>query len=149
MRYKLRTLLNIESGEESMVSMLLTQSVFLGLFIGAFDIAAHSLFLSAFDVKMMARGYIISGMAGIILAYLYSWLKQRVRLKSLPAIKLIIITFLTFLLWFLLIFTHSKTVIFLIFIMFGPLNILTLNDFGEATERVFSGKPEKRISTNC
>jgi ATP:ADP antiporter, AAA family len=124
--------------------MLLTQSVFLGLFIGAFDIAAHSLFLSTFDVKMMARGYIISGIAGIILISLYSWLKPRVLFKNLPVIKLIIITFLAFLLWFLLINTHSKTVIFLIFIMYGPLNILTLLGFGEVTERAFSGQPERK-----
>ncbi len=64
---KLHTLLGTEPGEESMVSMLLAQSVFLGIFIGAFDIAAHSLLLSTFDEKMMARGYIVSGFAGILL----------------------------------------------------------------------------------
>ena len=59
MRDRLRTLLEIKSGEESMVSMLLTQSVFLGIFIGAFDITAYSLLLSVFDEKMLARGYVI------------------------------------------------------------------------------------------
>jgi len=46
MRDRLFALLGIESGEESMVSTLLTQSVFLGVFFGTFDISAHSLFLS-------------------------------------------------------------------------------------------------------
>ena len=64
MRDKLLSALGIESGEESMVLMLLTQSVFLGIFFGAFDISAHSLFLSIFDEKMMARGYVVSGLAG-------------------------------------------------------------------------------------
>ena len=54
MRDKLLSVLGIESGEESMVSILLAQSVFLGIFFGAFDISAHSLFLSIFDEKMMA-----------------------------------------------------------------------------------------------
>ena len=67
MRDRLFKLLGIESGEESMVSMLLAQSVFLGIFFGAFDISAHSLFLSIFDEKMMAKGYVVSGLAGIIL----------------------------------------------------------------------------------
>jgi hypothetical protein len=128
-----------------MVSMLLTQSVFLGLFIGAFDITAHSLFLSAFDVKMMARGYIISGIAGGILSFLYSWIKPRIRFKNLPIINLIIIIILTFLLWFLLIIANSKTVIFLMFIMFGPLNMLTFLGFREVAERLSSGEPKKRI----
>jgi len=145
MRYKLRTLPGIKSGEESIVSMLLTQSVFLGLFIGAFDIAAHSLLLSVFDVKMMARGYIISGIFGVILTYLYSWLKPRVRFKNFPVINLSIITILTFLLWFLLIFTHARTVIFLLFIMYGPLNILTLIGLRDVTENLFSKEREKSV----
>lgn len=78
MRDRLFSLLGIESGEESLVLMLLTQSVFLGIFFGAFDISAHSLFLSIFDEKMMARGYVVSGIAGIILTSLYTWLQTRI-----------------------------------------------------------------------
>lgn len=128
-----------------MVSMLLAQSVFLGLFIGAFDITAHSLFLSAFDVKMMARGYIISGIAGIILTYLYSLLKPRMRLKNFLFINLVTVTLLTLLLGSLLFFIQSKTVIFLVFIMFGPMNVLTLLGFREMTDHVSSKEREKRI----
>jgi ATP:ADP antiporter, AAA family len=138
MRYKLRTLLNIESGEESMVSMLLMQSVFLGIFIGAFDISAHSLFLSTFDVKMMARGYIISGTVAIILTCLYSLLRPRVHFKNLLVINLITTTILTFLLWGMLTFIRIESVIFLVFIMFGPLNILTLIGLREVAARFYS-----------
>ena len=75
-----------------MVSMLLTQSVFLGIFFGAFDISAHSLFLSIFDEKMMARGYVVSGIAGIILTSLYTWLQTRMQFKNFAIINLIFVT---------------------------------------------------------
>ena len=88
MRERLFTLLGIESGEESMVSMLLTQSVFLGIFFGAFDISAHSLFLSIFDEKMMARGYVVSGIAGIILTSLYTWFQTRMQFKNFAILTL-------------------------------------------------------------
>jgi ATP:ADP antiporter, AAA family len=65
-------LMGIVPGEESLISLLLTQSVFLGIFLGAYDISAHSFFLAIFDEKMMARGYILSGMAGIILTSIYT-----------------------------------------------------------------------------
>ena len=83
MRDKFFALLGIKSGEKSMVSMLLTQSIFLGMFFGAFDITAHSLLLSIFDEKMLARGYIFSGITGIILIYLYSWLKKKTEFQEL------------------------------------------------------------------
>ncbi len=73
-----------------MISMLLTQSVFLGIFIGTFDIAAHSLLLSTFDEKMMARGYVVSGFAGILITLLYSRLQRSVHYSNLAFINLMI-----------------------------------------------------------
>jgi hypothetical protein len=145
MRDKLRTLLQIESGEESMVSMLLTQSVFLGIFIGAFDIAAHSLLLSTFDEKMMARGYVFSGIAGIILTSLYSRFLTRLQFKNFAIINLIVVTVLTLFLWSAMIFSPAKWIIFMVFMMFGPLNILALFGFWGTAERLFTGKQGKRL----
>src|SRR5665647_404585 len=99
MRDNFFALPGIETGEKSTVSMLLTQSVFLGIFIGAFDISAHSLLLSAYNEKMMARGYIFSGITGIILAYIFNWLKTRTQFKNFLIINLFTATVLTFLLW--------------------------------------------------
>ena len=67
MKDKLFQLLGVEHNEQSLVSVLLFQSVFIGVFYGAFDISAHSLFLAIFDEKVMARAYVVSGLAGIIL----------------------------------------------------------------------------------
>ncbi len=102
MRDRLFKLLGIESGEESMVSMLLAQSVFLGIFFGAFDISAHSLFLSIFDEKMMAKGYVVSGLAGIILTSIYTGLQTRMRFRSFAILNLAVVTSFTILLWILL-----------------------------------------------
>ncbi len=60
MRDKLRALLKISTKEESNVSMLLTQSVFIGIFIGACDITASALLLSTYDKILMARVYMVA-----------------------------------------------------------------------------------------
>ncbi len=145
MRDKLFSLLGIESGEESMVSMLLTQSVFLGIFFGAFDISAHSLFLSIFDEKMMARGYVVSGLAGILLTTLYTWLQTRMQFKNFAILNLIAVTSLTLLLWVALILSPSKWIVFVVFIMLGPLNILAMLGFWGTTGRLFTLRQGKRL----
>jgi AAA family ATP:ADP antiporter len=145
MRDRLFKLLGIESGEESMVSMLLAQSVFLGIFFGAFDISAHSLFLSIFDEKMMARGYVVSGMAGIILTSLYTGLQTRMRFRNFAILNLVFVTSITLLLWILLLINPAKWVIFIVFIMLGPLNILAMLGFWGTTGRLFTLRQGKRL----
>jgi ATP/ADP translocase len=145
MRDKLRTLLGIEPGEESMVSLLLTQSVFLGIFIGAFDISAHSLLLSTFDEKIMARGYVISGITGLIITSLYSWFKLKLKFRYFAIINLILATALTFILWTALILMQVKWVILIVFVMFGPLNITTLLGFWGTAEQLFTKGQRRRL----
>jgi AAA family ATP:ADP antiporter len=145
MRDRLFQLLGIEHGEESMVSILLTQSVFLGIFYGAFDISAHSLFLAIFDEKVMARAYVISGFTGIILTGLYTWLQARVRFRNFAIINLIFVSALTLILWLTLRLNPSKWVIFTVFVMLGPLNILAMLGFWGTTGRLFSLRQGKRL----
>jgi len=145
MRDRLFSLLGVESGEESMVSMLLTQSVFLGIFFGAFDISAHSLFLSIFDEKMMAKGYVVSGIAGIILTTLYTWFQNRIQFKNFAILNLLVVTCLTIILWVALILSPANWVIFFVFIMLGPLNILAMLGFWGTTGRLFTLRQGKRL----
>ncbi|HNW56420.1 MAG TPA: hypothetical protein PLR88_01000 [Bacteroidales bacterium] len=145
MRDKFFSLLGIEPGEESMVSILLTQSIFLGIFFGAFDISAHSLFLSTFDEKMMARGYVVSGVAGIILTSLYTWLQTRLKFRNFAIMNLMGVTLITLVLWLILTIAPSKWVIFFVFIMLGPLNILAGLGFWGTAGRLFTLRQGKRL----
>jgi len=145
MKERLLRLMGIESGEESMVLMLLTQSVFLGVFFGTFDISAHSLFLSEFDEKMMARAYVVSGLAGIILTSVYTGLQSRMQFRLFSIINLLFVTIFTLCLWALIVFFPTQWVTFLVFIMLGPLNILALLGFWGTAGRLFSLRQGKRL----
>jgi ATP/ADP translocase len=145
MRDRIFALLGVETGEESMVSMLLTQSVFLGVFFGAFDISAHSLFLSVFDEKMMARAYVVSGLAGIILTSLYTWMQTRMQFRNFAIVNLFAVTCFTLVLWTVLVISPAKWVVFFVFIMLGPLNILAMLGFWGTTGRLFSLRQGKRL----
>jgi ATP:ADP antiporter, AAA family len=144
MRDKFRILSGIEPAETSNVSMLLTQSVFLGIFLGAYDISAYSLLLSTFDEKLMARGYVLSGLAGIILTSVHLRLRKTVKISKLAFINLIIVSVATLILWSLLEYYPAKWIVVVVFIMAGPLNILIFFGFWAMTEK-FLGT-NKRLS---
>ncbi len=146
MRDKLHTLLGIKTGEELMVSMLLTQSIFLGIFIGSFDITAHSLLLSTFDVKIMARGYLVSGLGGIILTSLYSRFKTRFGFKNFSIVNFAAITAITVILWFALIYSPADWVIFLVFILLGPVNMFILYGLWGTADRLVTLKKPGSLS---
>ncbi len=145
MRDKIFALLGVEPGEESMVTVLLIQSVFLGIFFGTFDISAHSLFLSIFDEKMMARAYVVSGFAGIILTSLYTWLQSKLSFKNFSIANLFAVTLFTLVLWTGLLFARSGLIVFLVFIMLGPLNILAALGFWGTAGRLFTLRQGKRL----
>ncbi|MGA1978399.1 MAG: Npt1/Npt2 family nucleotide transporter [Bacteroidales bacterium] len=145
MKNRLFLLLGIEHGEESLITLLFTQSVFLGIFYGAFDISAHSLFLSIFDEKMMARGYVVSGLAGIILTSVYTSLQTRMPFRNFAVANLSFVTTLTLVLWVLLLINPAKWIIFLVFIMLGPMNILALLGFWGTASRIFNLRQGKRL----
>jgi len=135
MRDKLSTLPGIETGEESKVSMLLIQSALLGIFIGAFDITAHSLFLSLFDEKMMARGYVISGFIAIIFIFLSELLKKKTGSKLYQVLILFVLAVLTLCLWTADFLSPVKESVFLLFVLFGPINLLVLAGLGDLKKR--------------
>ena len=145
MKDKLFQLLGVEHNEQSLVSVLLFQSVFIGIFYGAFDISAHSLFLAIFDEKVMARAYVVSGLAGIILTSIYTWLQARMQFKNFAILNFLTVSILTFLLWLFLLLAPSKGIIFFVFVMMGPLNILAMLCFWGTTGRLFTLRQGKRL----
>ncbi len=116
-------------GEKYVLSGLLSQAVLLGIFLGAFDIIAHSVFLSVFDVKMLAKGYVVSGIAGILFSAAFNRLHKKLSYKKLSVINLTVVTLLTFCAWLGLVMAGDNWMIFFFFVLLGPLNILVMMGF--------------------
>jgi len=137
--------LNVEIEERRLVLILLSQSIFLGIFYGAFDIGAHTLFLGTFDEEMIPKAFTISGLAGIILTTLYSKIQTKVSFNTLSVINLVTVAVFTILLRFGFEVYDSKWLIFFIFVMMGPLNILALLGFWGTVGRMFTLRQGKRL----
>lgn len=108
------------------VCRLSGEAVLTGVFMGSFHITAYSLFLSMFDEKILARAFIFSGIAGLLLLYAHYKSVKKIRRVRLDRISLSLISILTLILWVLLIVNPSGPVIKLVFIMSIPLNVLIM-----------------------
>jgi hypothetical protein len=126
MRDGLFSLRGIDDGEKYIVSILLAQALFLGIFVGAFDISAHSLFLSVYDEKMLAVGYLVSGLTGLVLLSFYFSEQSNIKPSNFAFFVLLSVAIITLILWGILVLKPAGWVLFLVFIMLGPLNIISV-----------------------
>jgi ATP:ADP antiporter, AAA family len=142
---KILSVMDIEAQEASIVFLLLTQSIFLGIFYGALDTASSSLFLSIFPAEKLPIAFSISGVAGILMTTLYSTLQSRIQFSKLAILNIATVAIITFFLWFGFSFTDSKWLVFLLLVMLGPLNIVAMLGFWGTAGRIFSLRQGKRL----
>lgn len=137
--------LNIKPDEGLSVFLMIAQSIFLGIFYGSFDVGAQALFLETYDASMLGQAFLISGFCGIFLTSIYTFLQKRIRFSALSSMNLLFIAGLTFLLRYGFGFLEEKLLIFIIFVLMGPLNILALVGFWGTVGRMFSLRQGKRL----
>ena len=74
---KVFTLLKIEADERRSVVLIMLLSFFLGVFNGTFYIGSHSQFLDTFGKDEIANAYVISGVVGIVMTFIYAFFQSR------------------------------------------------------------------------
>lgn len=126
MRHSLLRFSNTGAGIKPAVYLLSGQALLAGIFCGIFDITAHSMFLSLFDEKILARAYILSGITGFIFSTLFILLQKKIPFGKLSVIILLLVSSVTLVLWILLLVMQTPPLIFILFLMMGPLNILMM-----------------------
>lgn len=137
--------LNIEAEEIGPVLLLIIQSVFIGIFYGAFDIGAHTLFLKTYPEDMIPKAYIVSGVVGIFMTSIFSRYQSRIKFSQLANRTLLAISAITILMRVFFEFTDANWTVFLVFILLGPLNILAILAFWGTVGRIFNLRQGKRL----
>ena len=137
--------LNIESHERGIVLLLLTQSVFLGIFAGALDVGANALFLEAYSADRMPQAFMISGAVGIFFTSMYAWFQKRIPFKLFTIINLLIAIILTAGLRLGYQLTDDSRLAFLLLVMMGPIIIISMLGFWGTAGRYFTLREGKRL----
>lgn len=142
---KLLGILDIKRDEAGKVFILIFQSVFIGIFYGAFEIGASAIFLDAFSSDMIPQALLISGIAGILFTSVYSRFHSRIKFSNLALINLLFITIITALMRFGFFLSELKWVAFIVFVVMGPLYIISLLGFWGTVSRMFDLRQGKRL----
>ena len=149
LRSKLNLLATQDSKSESVrVSWQLAQGFLIGGYLATFNVGAAALFLDHFDEKnQMPVAIIVSGIVGVILTYVFSFLQARMSFIRLAGLTVAIITTITTFFWIDLRFTlkSTDTVIFFAFVCMTPFNSLLLLVFWGIFGSLFSLRESKRI----
>lgn len=137
--------LNIQNEERGIVFLLLTQSIFLGIFAGAIDVGANSLFLEAYSAKLMPQAFMISGAVGITFTSIYTFLQKRLPFKLFTILNLIVVILLTACLRLGYFLFDDPRVSFIMLVMMGPLIIISMLGFWGTAGRYFTLREGKRL----
>lgn len=150
MKKFLLKILNIENSEFVQVMTLLLLGFLIGIFIATYDVATMTLFLNNWDEdKWLPVVIIATGVVGILITYLFSFLSNRIAYPSLSITTLIlIVAFMGFLragFAFIDDIGLKKNIIFASLVMMGPIDALVGLVFWGTIARMFSLKQQKRI----
>jgi len=137
--------LNIEKEERGVVFLLLTQSVFLGVFAGALDVGANALFLDVYSANLMPRAFMISGAVGILFTLVYTFLHKRLPFKIFTILNLLVAIILTLALRIGYGISDDPRLTFILLVLMGPLIIITMLGFWGTAGRYFSLREGKRL----
>lgn len=145
MALSLSKALNIEHEERGLVFLLLTQSVFLGIFAGALDVGANALFLEAYSADLMPRAFMISGAVGIFFTSIYTFLQKRLPFKLFTILNLLTVVVLTSGLRIGYGISDDPRLAFALLVMMGPVIIISMLGFWGTAGRYFTLREGKRL----
>jgi HEAT repeat protein len=146
MAFNISRALNIERKERGIVLLLLTQSVFLGIFAGSLDVGANSLFLESYGAALMPRAFMFSGIVGIVFTSIYAYLQKRIPFKLFTLLNLLIVVALTGILRIgYALNSEDERLAFALLVMMGPLIIISLLGFWGTAGRYFTLREGKRL----
>ncbi|MEQ9063869.1 MAG: hypothetical protein RIE58_06815 [Vicingaceae bacterium] len=137
--------LNIETREAGTVFLLVLQSFFIGVFFATLENSSTTLFMMKYGKDQLGFGFLVSGILGMILTGTFSALQNRISYSLLITINMILITLLTFAMWFSFQYTNWEWLEFSIFSLMGALFILSLVAFSGMASRLFTLRQGKRL----
>lgn len=147
MKSYLMQLMDIQRGEGRRVTLLLTMSFLMGMFLATVNVASRSLFLEHFDENRdLPEAFLLSGAIGLVATILYNFLQNRIPFILLASLSLLVMTGVTAFLEFGEGFFSNPNTIFKIgFTQLIPFSFLIYLIFWGTFGRLFNTRQAKRL----
>jgi hypothetical protein len=146
MRTGIGKLLQIAQGDRPLIGALLLQAAFTGIFVGALELEANAVFLESFGAGKVPLGLMISGAAGILITTVYSYLSKQLGSKTFGIYNLLAVVFMTAALIVGFNLLEIQQLDFVIFVVAGPLVLITLLGFWTTVRDFLSPSRNKQLS---
>ncbi len=137
-------ILNVVEGEEKPVLYLLGYGFFMGVFLAAYKIVATTLFLNNMS-HYLREAFFISGLLGIVSTWLYGLMQNRAKFSRLIVFNILTVLVFIIAAKALYAFFDSDWLIFILFVMLGPITSLLVLGFWGIFLRLFDPRQTKRI----
>ena len=139
---------NGRENESSAIIWLLSVGFLTGIFIATFDVGAITLFLKYFDEKKdIPRAFILSGILGVTITYIFGQLQKFFTYKSLVKYTILLFAIGISILSISINTTSNKMVVFIAYVVFPPLNAMVVLIFWGVFGRVFKFRSAKRLAS--
>lgn len=147
MKQYLLKALDVQTEEWGSVSLLLTISFSLGIFLVTYDVGTSSLFLNQWGQEHLSEAFTLAGVLGVFVSYIFVSLQSRMPFYSLVKAALFISFLYVLALSFILDnLADNKFIVYLSFASLGPLNAIGLLSFYGVVTRSFNVKNQKRLT---
>jgi AAA family ATP:ADP antiporter len=138
--------LQIDTGNRPMIIALLVQAGATGLFAATLELTATTLFLDTHEVEKIPLAIMVSGAAGILLAAVYSYFSKQLGIRSFGILNLVAALIITGAVFLGMNTVKDPRFDFVLFIMTGPVLLITLLGFWITVRDFLSPGKSKELS---
>jgi hypothetical protein len=129
-----------------MILALLLQAGCTGIFAGTLELVGNTMFLGSFPARQVPLAIMVSGAAGILIASTYSYFSKQLRIRSFGVINLVVVVAMTAALIAGGSFLTGVQFSFVVFVLMGPMILITLLSFWITVRGYLSPSWGKQLS---
>ncbi|MFO7659037.1 MAG: hypothetical protein R6W78_18405 [Bacteroidales bacterium] len=136
---------NIKKQEIWVLVLLCLQALLTGFFIGGFDISVHAVFLNSFEYSHIPEALIVSGISGLIIFWVYTFLSTRLSFRFFLLFNYLLLLASTYALFYVAAIEYNSELIKIGFALMFPMNMVVYLNFWRSTREVFTPAQAKRL----
>jgi AAA family ATP:ADP antiporter len=121
--------LQIDTANRPMILALLAQAGCTGIFAATLELAGNAMFLESNPANLIPLAMMVSGAAGILIATIYSYFSKQLGIKSFGILNLVAVMVIGVALLMGTSLMQERHFDFLVFVLMGPMILITLLGF--------------------
>jgi len=142
---KILKIFGVEKKEIWILFLTTMQAILIGVYIGGFDISMHAVFLDSYPFTDIPEIYIISGILGVAMMFVYSFFSTRIPFRIFILLNYLVILFLSIIIYNYSYLEFNQEYIRYGFALMFPMNIMMFLNFWRSMREIFTPPQTKRL----